>query len=243
MTRSMLLLPDRPSLSFLCDRGVSDHHHRHRHHRHAVRRDHRDVFPEILQVRRVQRMQRDEAAGTEFQSLPGEDAERRERSGADADDLPAAAQESEAPTEQQELMTQAVLTAPKVWPVQDEAPEKPKAPQRVQQRLALRFLPVPLPPERQESPPRELSQPAGQRHADAKAQVLRAHSHPKPRSSPVQQEQPELPQRGDADSCQLRPAALVRAEALRPERCRGVAARALQQAQSLELVSRAPTAL
>jgi hypothetical protein len=74
---------------------VSDHrhHHRllHREHHHLDGGDHRGVHQENRFLRRALLMQRAVAAGTEFQSRLGEDAEHRERPGADAGDRPATA--------------------------------------------------------------------------------------------------------------------------------------------------------
>ena len=134
----MQRLPDRPSLSFPCDRVASDHlHHR------AVHRDHRDVRREIQRERRGQLMQQDVAAGTEFQSRLGEDAVHRARSDAGADDRIEPAKVPTALQAMQVRTPQVLAVVTQIWPPQDEALAVRKAqPRQVPRPSALPVLPV-----------------------------------------------------------------------------------------------------
>jgi len=123
-------------------------------------------------------MQPDEAAGTEFQSRPAEDAERPEQSDEDADDPTAAAQESALLQAEQERTTQAAELM--VLAEQDANRQEQVKRLRVQQLSALRIGRVPFPPEQELSPPPQVFQRVQPRRGVAKLRALRAHSHLQP---------------------------------------------------------------
>lgn len=118
-------------------------------------------------------MQRDEAAGTEFQSRLGEDAEHRVRWDADAGDRTAAVQESVVPKAQAEPTMQAVPRE-LVLRVQVAALPEQRAELQVLRLLALPFLLALRPPEAIRLPLQETSRRAEQKHDDATGPVPRA---------------------------------------------------------------------
>jgi hypothetical protein len=192
-------------------------------------------------------MRQDAVAGTEFQSRLDEDAERRERPDADADDLTAPDSVPMMQMMQQAEAPQVVAAGLQVSAMADAAPETDV--RRVRKRqarelLALRFSLELLPPAVQEAPAQpSVLQAAGQLHDDALVQEPQACSRPKRQLSRAQAQLLACLQRDGAVCHRHLQRAPVPEAAARPPLCRGVAGQALPQAQSHVLASRAPTAL
>jgi len=119
---------------------VSDHRrqHRllHREHHHLDGGDHLGVHRENRCLRRALLMQPDVAAGTESRSRLGEDAEHRERPGADAGDRPATAHAKIRP----DSVAVSVELALKAWPAGPRDAALLGATQREQERRQLSAL-------------------------------------------------------------------------------------------------------
>ena len=195
-------------------------------------------------MRPAPRMRRDAAAGTEFQSRQDEGAAHRARSAAGAGDRVRMAAT---------LHRSRVATRPPIptEAVQPDAAEQRAAPPQAPTESQQQALPLWAVPSLRELPrleqptAREFPRPAlVKQTGDVKPQEpRRVCSHRRRPAFQVQQERPAYLRHVVDDDRRHRRRARAQQRAARPRRHHGDDARALQQAPSLELASRAPTAL